>query len=146
MPQNKASTLLIEMAKIEDISMTDKHQADYRQWMQEIAMDPQGSFDLLGKTVEALPAEFEKERSRFLQIALEMDVSKEQKKELLENIMLDGRYANEKIENQTSKLMTFDLMIEHAGVEAAQEVLEKGNFKGELAKLMKAQLGSRKPA
>lgn len=145
-PKSKTGTLLMEMAKIEAVSMTPEHEGKYRAWMAEVASDPQESFDTLSKSVDALPEEFEKERSRFLQIAVAMDVSQEQKKELIEKVLLDGRYANDKIDNQLSKVMAFDLMLEYGDPTAAEDVLEKGQFKGELAKVLKAQLASRKPA
>jgi hypothetical protein len=144
LPKVAMAKTLLDMARIENVSMTKEHAASYRSMMQKIASDPENSFDILQQSIEVLPKAYETERIRFLQIAMAMDVSQEQKRKLLEKVMLDGRYSGKKIEDQLSKLTTFDLVLEYGGPEAAQDIFKKGQFKGELAKALKAQLKVRR--
>lgn len=140
MPKDKyAAALFASLQKEKDKNRTNE-------LMIELQSNPEEAFATLDKSIDALPEEYEKERNRFLQIAMEMDVSKEQKKEMLEKYMLDGRDANGKLLQVTSKITAFDLILEQEDLDFAREMLEKGQFKGDLARVLKTKLETRKPA
>ena len=113
--------------------------------MTSLGENPEATFAGMKLAVEQLPEEFMQEKSRFLQLAVELDVDPKRKIDLITGV-LNKEISDYGLENSEEKVVAFDLLIEQVGTQQASEVLRDSSVKGELRKLLEGAVSSRKPA
>ena len=147
LPKNGVSETLFKLSSIEDQASTPEFKVEYKKLIDKLGSDPESSFEGLKESVELLSSEFADEKSRYLQLAVELDVSPDKKVELIENAFAQNLdKINGPSPEAFSKVTAFNLLIEHGGHEKAKDALEDSKISGELKELLKNELSSRNPA